>query len=79
MGTIELHPWGATVGAIEYPDRMIFDLDPDTEVAFEAVKLAAQDLRKRLKEKGLDAQSIASQWEGEDDQGPAVADEEAIA
>ena len=55
MGTIELHPWGATVGAIEYPDRMIFDLDPDTEVAFEAVKLAAQDLRKRLKEKGLDS------------------------
>ena len=30
-------------------------------------------------DKGLAAQSIASHWEGEDEQGPAVADEEAIA
>ena len=32
-----------------------------------------------LTDKGLAAQSIASHWEGEDEQGPAVADEEAIA
>ena len=53
MGAIELHPWGAPVDTIDRPDRMIFDLDPATDVPFEAVKLAAQDLRRRLEHKGL--------------------------
>jgi bifunctional non-homologous end joining protein LigD len=55
MGAIELHPWGARVERIDYPDRLIFDLDPDTAVPFDAVKLAAKDLRQRLKEKGLES------------------------
>jgi bifunctional non-homologous end joining protein LigD len=55
MGTIELHPWGAPVDAIDYPDRMIFDLDPAPELPFEAVKLAAQDLRQHLQSKGLES------------------------
>jgi bifunctional non-homologous end joining protein LigD len=55
MGAIELHPWGAKVKSIDYPDRMIFDLDPDEGVPFDAVKLAAQDLRKRLKRLGLES------------------------
>jgi bifunctional non-homologous end joining protein LigD len=53
MGAIELHPWGAPIDAIEYPDRMIFDLDPAPEVPFDAVKLAARDLRQRLERRGL--------------------------
>ena len=48
MGAIEIHPWGASVDDIDHPDRMIFDLDPAPDVPFEAVKLAAQDLRQRL-------------------------------
>ena len=55
MGTIELHPWGATIDAIDYPDRMIFDLDPAPELPFEAVGLGAQDLRQRLKKRGLES------------------------
>ena len=55
MGAIELHPWGARVARIDYPDRLIFDLDPDDSVPFEAVKLAARDLRARLKRKGLES------------------------
>jgi bifunctional non-homologous end joining protein LigD len=55
MGAIELHPWGASVNHIDYPDRLIFDLDPDEQVLFEAVKLAARDLRRRLKLKGLES------------------------
>jgi bifunctional non-homologous end joining protein LigD len=55
MGTIELHPWGATIDAIDYPDRTIFDLDPAPELPFEAVKLASQDLRRRLQRKGLES------------------------
>lgn len=55
MGTIEIHPWGAAVDAIGYPDRLIFDLDPAPDVPFEALKLAARDLRQRLKEKVLES------------------------
>ncbi len=55
MGTIEIHPWGATIDAIDYPDRLVFDLDPAPDVPFEALKLAAQDLRQRLKRKRLES------------------------
>jgi len=55
MGAIELHPWGARIDAIDYPDRLIFDLDPAPDVPFEAVKLAAQDLRERLRKKNLES------------------------
>ena len=55
MNTVELHPWGAPIDAIDYPDRMIFDLDPAPDVPFDAVKLAAQDLRQRLKQRGLES------------------------
>ena len=53
MGVIEIHPWGAPFNRIDYPDRLIFDLDPDEAVDFEAVKLSALDVRARLKAKGL--------------------------
>jgi len=55
MGAIEIHPWGARYDRIDYPDRMIFDLDPDVGVPFEAVKLAARDLRRRLDAMGLES------------------------
>ena len=55
MGAIELHPWGAKVRSIDYPDRLIFDLDPDKGVPFDAVKFAAKDLRQRLKRMGLES------------------------
>jgi bifunctional non-homologous end joining protein LigD len=53
MGAIEIHPWGASIDAIDYPDRLIFDLDPAPDVPFEALKLAANDLRQRLQRKHL--------------------------
>jgi bifunctional non-homologous end joining protein LigD len=55
MGAIEIHPWGATIDAIDYPDRMIFDLDPAPDVPFEALKLAAEDLHRRLKKRGMES------------------------
>jgi bifunctional non-homologous end joining protein LigD len=55
MGVIEIHPWGARIDAIDYPDRLIFDLDPAPDVPFEGLKLAAQDLRQRLKLRGLES------------------------
>jgi bifunctional non-homologous end joining protein LigD len=55
MGAIEIHPWGAPIDAIDYPDRLIFDLDPAPDVPFDAIKMAAQDLHQRLRQKGLDS------------------------
>ena len=55
MGAIEIHPWGSSVDAIDYPDRLIFDLDPAPDVPFEALKLAATDLRQHLKRSGLES------------------------
>lgn len=53
MGAIEIHPWGASIDSIELPDRLVFDLDPAPDVPFGAVKLAAVDVRARLKALGL--------------------------
>ncbi len=55
MGAIEIHPWGATIDRIDYPDRLIFDLDPAPDLPLEPLKLAALDLRKRLQQKGLES------------------------
>jgi bifunctional non-homologous end joining protein LigD len=55
MGAIEIHPWGAPINAIDYPDRLIFDLDPAPEVPFEALQLTAEDLRQRLRKRGLES------------------------
>lgn len=55
MGAIEIHPWGASIDSIDFPDRLIFDLDPAPDVPLEALKLAAQDIRQRLQRKGLDS------------------------
>jgi DNA primase len=55
MGAVEIHPWGASIDAIDYPDRLIFDLDPAPDMPFDALKLAAQDLRQRLQKKGLES------------------------
>ena len=55
MGTIEFHGWGARVEDVERPDRVVFDLDPDTAIGFEAVKAAAVDLRARLADIGFES------------------------
>jgi len=55
MGVIEIHPWSEDVSDIEHPHYMIFDLDPAEDVPFEAVKLAAQDVRQRLKKLKLES------------------------
>lgn len=49
MGTIELHAWNATVENVKKPDRLIFDLDPAPDVAWDEVRRAAIDVRDNLK------------------------------
>jgi len=55
MGALELHLWGTHVDAIEQPDRMVFDFDPDEAVDFTMVKQAAKDMRKRLQSLDLES------------------------
>src|SRR5690242_3494489 len=53
MGSIEFHGWGSSVDALEKPDRLVFDLDPDEGLGFDAVKKAAADIKRHLAEMGL--------------------------
>ena len=53
MGTIEFHGWGARIEDIEKADRLVFDLDPDEGLDFEAVRMAAFQFRDILQSIGL--------------------------
>lgn len=64
MGALELHLWGTHVDAVEEPDRMVFDFDPDEGVAFAKVKDAAKEMRARLKKLGLESFAMATGGKG---------------
>ncbi len=53
MGVLELHTFGSTVGRLDFPDRMIFDLDPDPELPWLQVIEAARLMHTLLSELGL--------------------------
>jgi bifunctional non-homologous end joining protein LigD len=53
LGVLEIHPWGSTVGSLEQPDVMTFDLDPAPDVRWDRMIAAAQTLRARLTDLGL--------------------------
>jgi bifunctional non-homologous end joining protein LigD len=55
LGALELHTWGAHADKPERPDLMVFDLDPDPTVGWDAVVEAAFDVRDRLDAIGLES------------------------
>jgi bifunctional non-homologous end joining protein LigD len=55
LGVVEIHIWGAKIDAIETPDQIVFDLDPDEGLAQESVRAAALDVKKHLQDLGFAA------------------------
>lgn len=55
FGVLEYHLWGATIDALEHPDRLTFDLDPGDSVSFDEVKTAAREVRDLLTAAGLES------------------------
>lgn len=55
MGALEIHVWGSRTDKLYQPDRLIFDLDPDSEVPWNFVVQSARQLREFLQELGLES------------------------
>jgi bifunctional non-homologous end joining protein LigD len=53
IGVLEIHDWGVSLKAIERPDRVVFDLDPDQGLDFETLKAAVVETRDFLADLGL--------------------------
>jgi bifunctional non-homologous end joining protein LigD len=45
IGAIELHTWNSTIDDLEYPDQMVFDLDPGQGVSSTAFTYSWQSAR----------------------------------
>ena len=55
FGNVEFHTWGSHVPDVEHVDQIIFDLDPDEDLAWTRVVDAARLTRGLLDELGLPA------------------------
>ena len=64
MGTIEFHGWGSRIEDVEKADRLVFDLDPDEGLDFEAVRKAAFHFRDILQQIGLETFPMATGGKG---------------
>ena len=55
LGALELHVWGSRADKVEYPDLMVFDVDPDVGLPWARVLEGTATVRDRLREIGLRA------------------------
>jgi bifunctional non-homologous end joining protein LigD len=55
MGALEIHSWGCKADALDLPDQLVFDLDPDVGLPWQRVVEAAHALGERLENAGLTA------------------------
>ncbi len=76
MGTIEFHGWGSRIEDVEKSDRLVFDLDPDVGLDFEAVRTAAFHFREILKSIGLETFPMLTGGKGVHVIAPLVPDAE---
>jgi bifunctional non-homologous end joining protein LigD len=64
IGALEIHVWGAHWKTLERPDRLVFDLDPDTSLDFGDVRDAARDVRKLLQAAELESFPLVTGGKG---------------
>ena len=64
MNVLEFHPWGSRNEALESPDRLVFDLDPDEGLPWEVLAESAAEVRNRLKKLGLESFLKGDWWQG---------------
>jgi len=64
MNVLEFHLWGSKRDAVEKPERLIFDIDPDEGLGFDRVKDAAVRIRDELAELGLESFPLLSGGKG---------------
>jgi bifunctional non-homologous end joining protein LigD len=62
--TVEFHGWGSRAGAVETPDRLVIDLDPDPKLGFEVVKEAAFQVHRGFDAVGLESFALLSGGKG---------------
>ncbi|HEX5234769.1 MAG TPA: DNA ligase D [Silvibacterium sp.] len=55
MGVLEVHPWSSRNNALETPDQLIFDLDPDTGIEWKQLVTSAFEVRDLLTQLGLES------------------------
>jgi DNA ligase D len=53
LGCLDLNPWPVRRADVDHPDELRIDLDPQPEVPFDAVKVAALEARAVLEEHGM--------------------------
>jgi bifunctional non-homologous end joining protein LigD len=53
MGVLEFHVWGSHIETVEYPDQIVFDLDPDVALPFARVIQGARLMHDLLEGLGL--------------------------
>jgi bifunctional non-homologous end joining protein LigD len=53
FSVVEVHIWGVTIDAIETPDQIVFDLDPDEGLGVEDVRKATWAVKSKLDELDL--------------------------
>lgn len=54
IAAVEYHPWNNQPGHPPIPGRLVFDLDPAPDVAFDTVIAAAKEMKDRLETLGLE-------------------------
>ncbi len=54
-GALEIHVRGSRLDALEFCDRLVFDLDPGEGVGWTKIVAAARETRERLKEQKLES------------------------
>jgi bifunctional non-homologous end joining protein LigD len=53
LGCLDLNPWPVRRADVDHPDELRVDLDPQPEVPFDAVRIAALETRAVLREHGM--------------------------